>query len=212
MGGQRSETRDGSTDATVRIIEPYAPKYDWIELVNLPAHRGRNFAAKVEAFNAGQERVKNLDYAVVGNLDVDVSLEKDHFESLLNKFNEDPHLGVAGTVFREESYNSETDSLEGQLHAFTITHFRGRYACCTTESSVFLINTCSLRAGVTRTYGGRPGVAWIHTARTSLRPCRVIKPRDKVCAVDRMVPAPVRALRFEGKVKTSLADFAVAPI
>jgi len=35
----------------------------------------------------------------------------------LNKFSDDPRLGVAGTVFREESgYNSETDSLEGQLH------------------------------------------------------------------------------------------------
>jgi biofilm PGA synthesis N-glycosyltransferase PgaC len=107
---------DGSTDATVRIIEPYTAKYDWIELVNLPPRRDRNFAAKVEAFNAGQERVRNLDYEVVGNLDADVSLEKDHFEFLLNKFNEDPRLGVAGTVFREEGYNSETDSLEGQLH------------------------------------------------------------------------------------------------
>jgi glycosyltransferase involved in cell wall biosynthesis len=107
---------DGSTDATVRIIEPYAAKYDWIELVNLPARLDRNFAAKVGAFNTGQERVKNLDYEIVGNLDADVSLEKDHFEFLLKKFNEDPHLGVAGTVFREEGYNSETDSLEGQLH------------------------------------------------------------------------------------------------
>jgi glycosyltransferase involved in cell wall biosynthesis len=107
---------DGSTDATVRIIEPYAAKYDWIELVNLPPRRDRNFAAKVEAFNAGQERVRNLDYEVVGNLDADVSLEKDHFEFLLNKFDQNPRLGVAGTVFREEGYNSETDSLEGQLH------------------------------------------------------------------------------------------------
>jgi len=107
---------DGSTDATVKIVEPYAVKYNWIELVNLPTRRDRNFAAKVEAFNAGQERVKNLHYEVVGNLDADVSLEKDHFEFLLNKFNEDPQLGVAGTVFREEGYDSETDSLEGQLY------------------------------------------------------------------------------------------------
>jgi len=35
----------------------------------------------------------------------------------LSKFKEDPKLGVAGTVFKEEGgYNSETDSLEGQLH------------------------------------------------------------------------------------------------
>jgi poly-beta-1,6-N-acetyl-D-glucosamine synthase len=108
---------DGSTDSTASRIEPYLAGHNWIELVNLPLRRERNFAAKVYAFNAGQERVKHLDYEVIGNLDSDVSLDADHFEFLLNKFKEDPRLGVAGTVFREESgYNSETDSLEGQLH------------------------------------------------------------------------------------------------
>lgn len=107
---------DGSTDNTASIVEPYAAKYDWIELVNLPVRKERHFAAKVFAFNAGQEKVKSLDYEVIGNLDSDVSLEKDHFEFLLSKFRDDPRLGVAGTVFREEGYNSETDSLEGQLH------------------------------------------------------------------------------------------------
>ena len=108
---------DGSTDSTTSRIEPYVSKYGWIELVNLPVRRERNFAAKVHAFNAGGEKVKDLKYEIIGNLDSDVSLVPDHFEFLLNRFREDPRLGVAGTVFREESgYNSETDSLEGQLH------------------------------------------------------------------------------------------------
>lgn len=107
---------DGSTDATAEIVESYAKTCDWIELVNLPVRRDRHFAAKVEAFNAGLARVKALDYQVIGNLDADVSLVSDHFEFLLREFSRDPRLGVAGTVFREEGYNSETDSLEGQLH------------------------------------------------------------------------------------------------
>jgi glycosyltransferase involved in cell wall biosynthesis len=107
---------DGSTDATGSIVRQYADRYDWIELVNLPVRRERNFAAKVYAFNAGQEQLKETQYEVIGNLDSDVSLDEDHFEFLLRKFAEDPKLGVAGTVFREEGYNSETDSLEGQLH------------------------------------------------------------------------------------------------
>jgi glycosyltransferase involved in cell wall biosynthesis len=107
---------DGSTDSTLKIVEPYAKAYDWIELVNRPARRDRHFAAKVEAFNAGLARAKDLDYDVVGNLDADVSLDEDHFEFLMNKFSNDPRLGVAGTVFREEGYSSETDSLEGQLY------------------------------------------------------------------------------------------------
>ncbi len=108
---------DGSTDGTASKVEPYLAKYPWLELVNLPVRKERNFAAKVYAFNAGQERVKELNYEVIGNLDSDVSFDPDHFEFLLTKFAEQPRLGVAGTVFREENgYNSETDSLEGQLH------------------------------------------------------------------------------------------------
>ena len=108
---------DGSTDSTRSRIEPFLSKHNWIELVNLPVRQERNFAAKVRAFDAGQEKVKDLDYELIGNLDSDVILDADHFEFLLTKFNDDPRLGVAGTVFREESgYNSETDSLEGQLH------------------------------------------------------------------------------------------------
>ncbi|HTQ58903.1 MAG TPA: glycosyltransferase family A protein [Candidatus Solibacter sp.] len=108
---------DGSTDGMASRIEPYVAKYDWIELVNLPVRRERNFAAKVNAFNKGQEQVKGLDYAIIGNLDSDVSLDPDHFEFLMNRFREDPQLGVAGTVFREEGgYNSGTDSLEGQFY------------------------------------------------------------------------------------------------
>jgi glycosyltransferase involved in cell wall biosynthesis len=108
---------DGSTDETGTVAAKYAEKYPWIEVVCLPVRRERNFAAKVNAFNAGQERVKGVDYELIGNLDSDVSLEEDHFEFLLLKFKNDARLGVAGTVFKEESgYNSETDSSEGQLH------------------------------------------------------------------------------------------------
>jgi glycosyltransferase involved in cell wall biosynthesis len=108
---------DGSTDATGEIVSRYAEKHSWIELVNRPVRKERNFAAKVHAFNTGRERLQNLQYEVIGNLDSDVSFDADHFEFLLSKFKEDPKLGVAGTVFKEENgYNSETDSLEGQLH------------------------------------------------------------------------------------------------
>src|SRR6202162_1596105 len=74
---------DGSTDATASIVEPYLAKHNWIELVNLAAHRERTFAAKVYAFNAGFERVKRLEYEVIGNLDSDVSFDADYCEFLL---------------------------------------------------------------------------------------------------------------------------------
>jgi len=108
---------DGSTDATAEIVEVYAEEHSWIELVNRPVRNERHFAAKVEAFNAGFERVKQLPYEIIGNLDADVSLDTDHFEFLLSKFSQDHRLGVAGTVFTEPSgYNSATDSFEGQSY------------------------------------------------------------------------------------------------
>jgi len=107
---------DGSMDDTARIIGHYAGLYDWIGAVNMPAHRDRSFAAKVHCFNAGYETVKAIDHDVVGNLDADISFEKDYLEFLLHRFWEDPGLGVAGTIFEEEGYNSATDGFEGETH------------------------------------------------------------------------------------------------
>jgi len=108
---------DGSTDETAEIVAKYAERYSWIELVNRPVRQERHFAAKVYAFNAGLERVKQLQYDIIGNLDADVSLDADHFEFLLSKFSQDSRLGVAGTVFTEpDGYNSATDSFEGQAY------------------------------------------------------------------------------------------------
>jgi glycosyltransferase involved in cell wall biosynthesis len=107
---------DGSTDATSSIVRKYLGDHPWMELIDLPVRRERNFAAKVYAFNAGQERIKDIKYEIIGNLDADVSLDEDHFEFLLNEFRKDPRLGVAGTIFKEEGYSSETDSFEGQNH------------------------------------------------------------------------------------------------
>lgn len=107
---------DGSTDRTDEIVIKYLPKNPWIELFRMPEHRDRQFAAKVNCFNAGYEKVKQIDYAVIGNLDADVSFEKDYLEFLLNKFSENQKLGVAGTPFIEDGYSSVNDSFEGEKH------------------------------------------------------------------------------------------------
>lgn len=107
---------DGSTDATAKIARRYAASYEWIEIVDMPEHRDRSFAAKVLCFKAGYKRLKGLQYEVIGNLDADVSFDEDYLEFLLGKFRDDANLGVTGTIFREEGYNSDTDSFEGQNH------------------------------------------------------------------------------------------------
>jgi hypothetical protein len=56
----------------------------------------------VHAFNAGYERVRDRDCSVIGNLDADVSFDDQHyFEFMLDKFAENPKLGVAGSAYLE---------------------------------------------------------------------------------------------------------------
>ncbi|HLZ32507.1 MAG TPA: hypothetical protein VKP13_00725, partial [Nitrospira sp.] len=92
------------------------PKYPWMEMVQRSHRHDRNFAGKVHAFNAGYERVRDLGYEIVGNIDADVTFEADYFEFLLVKFTGDEKLGVAGTIFVEEGYSSDRHSFEGHYH------------------------------------------------------------------------------------------------
>jgi poly-beta-1,6-N-acetyl-D-glucosamine synthase len=108
---------DGSTDRTAQIVESYASRYPWIELLRRPPRADRNFAGKVYAFRAGLERVQSIDFDIIGNLDADISFDSDYLEFLIRKFDEDPKLGVAGTPFTENSgYDTTRDSFEGENH------------------------------------------------------------------------------------------------
>jgi glycosyltransferase involved in cell wall biosynthesis len=107
---------DGSTDETGPIVRRYTERHDWIIPVDMPMHRDRSFAAKAHSFKAGYDRIKGLDFEIVGNLDADLSFEDDYFEFLMMKFAGDPKLGVAGTIFREDNFSSEANSFEGQQH------------------------------------------------------------------------------------------------
>src|SRR5438034_5870048 len=66
---------DGSTDSTAAIVQSYADRYPWIELVRRGQQANRSFAGKVFSFNVGLERVKSLQFDVIGNLDGDLSFE-----------------------------------------------------------------------------------------------------------------------------------------
>jgi biofilm PGA synthesis N-glycosyltransferase PgaC len=95
---------DGSTDGTDEIVSRYAAQHPWIELVRMPERKERHFAGKVQAFNAGRARVVDMDFAVIGNLDADVSFGADHFRFLIRKFADDSQLGVVGAPFREGAF------------------------------------------------------------------------------------------------------------
>ena len=86
---------DGSTDSTAEIVQGHAKQFRWIELIQRPQRQDRSFAGKASAFNAGFERVRSLQFEVIGNLDADVSFERDYFEFLMSKFAELPQIRVS---------------------------------------------------------------------------------------------------------------------
>jgi len=107
---------DGSTDRTDEIVKKYLVKHPWIKLVRMPEHRDRSFAAKVGSFIAGMNSMQNMDFEVIGNLDADISFDREYFQFLLDKFHTIPDLGVAGTPFVENGYSTMKDSFEGEKH------------------------------------------------------------------------------------------------
>jgi len=105
---------DGSTDRTEEIVGQYQRQHDWIDLVRMPEKRDRSFAAKVNCFNAGYEKVKMMQYDIIGNLDADITFAPGYFEYLIGKFEATPELGVAGTPFVEgdEHYDYKFTNIE----------------------------------------------------------------------------------------------------
>ena len=105
---------DGSTDGTDEIVRKYVAMHPWIELVQMPERQERHFAGKAFAVNTGYQKLAGTACEVIGNLDADVSFEPDYFTFLMERFAENPKLGVAGTAFHEGnlSYNYEFVGVE----------------------------------------------------------------------------------------------------
>ena len=120
---------DGSTDRTDDIAGDYSRRHAWIRLVRLPEHRDRQFAAKVSAFNAGLNALRDVRYDIVGNLDADITFGPDYFGFLLARFEADPSLGVCGTPFVEDGAHydfrfSSLDHVSGACQLFRSACFQ----------------------------------------------------------------------------------------
>ena len=121
---------DGSTDRTGEIVEGYARKHDWIELLQMPERQNRDFASKADCVNTAYDHAKHLPHDIVASLDADISFEQDYFAFLLQKFVDDPRLGLAGTPFSEngKTYDyrfSSTHHVSGACQLFRRECFEG---------------------------------------------------------------------------------------
>lgn len=101
---------DGSTDDTDEIVLRYAAEHSFIKLQRLTEDHPRNFAAQANAINAAIEQVEVESYDFVGNLDADITFEPNYFKLLLDRFEQDPKLGLAGGAIHEKDRNGQFQS------------------------------------------------------------------------------------------------------
>lgn len=155
---------DGSTDGTDDIVRRHAERHPFIELLRLPEHRDRSFAAKARVFNAGYELLKERRFDIVGNLDADITFDADYFELLMGKFAADPSLGVGGTHYVEGDFHSFDNSF------MSISHVNGgcqmfRRACFESVGGYVpirgggidwvAVTTARMKGWTTRSFGDR---------------------------------------------------------
>jgi glycosyltransferase involved in cell wall biosynthesis len=93
---------DGSTDRSSEIIDTQKEKCTWINVIRLPDN-GRNrgihlSSVMTKGFNYATEYCKKneLEFDYYVSFDADAIYEKTYIEKLLQKFKENPVLGVAG--------------------------------------------------------------------------------------------------------------------
>jgi biofilm PGA synthesis N-glycosyltransferase PgaC len=115
---------DGSTDETSSIIEKFEKNYTFIESVYLSSPPIRNFSSKVNAISVGLSKLNDVKYDFIGNLDADISLSSNYYEKIIQKFEQDSILGIAGgRIFdviddKAIEHISRLDSVGGQIQLF----------------------------------------------------------------------------------------------
>jgi poly-beta-1,6-N-acetyl-D-glucosamine synthase len=87
---------DGSTDQTDPMVEAAARMHPWIRLIQLPIRTTRSFSAVVQATETGVKALKSKEYEYLGLLDADVRFDPNYFERLIELFEQNPSLGLAG--------------------------------------------------------------------------------------------------------------------
>jgi biofilm PGA synthesis N-glycosyltransferase PgaC len=93
---------DGSTDDTADVIRRYAEKYEWIQYIYREKEPGQSYySSNVYAIMAGFKQVRSINFDFLAVLDADISLPKDYYEQIFNRFRQDERLGIASGVYKD---------------------------------------------------------------------------------------------------------------
>jgi biofilm PGA synthesis N-glycosyltransferase PgaC len=102
---------DGSQDGTAEIARTLAATHPWIAVTAREGAngdelwRGRRHGRVLAAFHAGVRELAAVPDVVV-KVDADVSFPPDYFERLLERFADEPDLGIAGGACYEQEGGS----------------------------------------------------------------------------------------------------------
>lgn len=161
---------DGSTDGTDELVAGFAREHDWIELLKMPEHRDRSFAAKATCFNTALERLKTGNYDLIANLDADITFDPDYCAFLVGKFAQMSRLGVAGTPFIEDASQPQNHSY---AHRFAdLQHVSG--AC-----QMFRRQCLEELGGYTPIRGG--GIDWVAVTTARMKGWQTRTFLEKTC-------------------------------
>lgn len=108
---------DNSTDETTTIAEEFTANNNWLTVVNRKSDAAHMPGSKViQAFNTGYE-VIDEDYDIIVKLDADLILPANYFETIIEVFEKDSKVGMAGGFAYIEKNNEWTlESLTDKDH------------------------------------------------------------------------------------------------
>jgi biofilm PGA synthesis N-glycosyltransferase PgaC len=105
---------DGSTDRTAEILTELSGRIDFLRVLDTsklpktgPVKDRLATAAEARAFNLGLASVTWQTFTHIAKLDGDTELPPRYFESLLDEFERDPKLGLAGGLYADPSSDGD---------------------------------------------------------------------------------------------------------
>ena len=87
---------DNSSDNSETILKKYSKEFLWIKYVNIKSNQAHIPGEKViTTFYKGLETIDS-NYDIICKFDSDIILPENYLESIINIFNSDPKVGIAG--------------------------------------------------------------------------------------------------------------------
>ncbi|MCP4725674.1 MAG: glycosyltransferase family 2 protein [bacterium] len=100
---------NNSNDRTEEIAREFSDEHLFIDCLRIDPPGDRNFGIKASVFNHVYEKYSHLDFQYVGNLDADITFEREYFSGLLKIMENNIRLGLTGGWIMEEYKGEMTD-------------------------------------------------------------------------------------------------------